>query len=60
MAPPPKVEAPALEDLHRMHRDAHEKLTQYINSATEESLQETASWGGHGLKPQDAYTDYAA
>jgi uncharacterized damage-inducible protein DinB len=45
MAPPPKVEAPRLEDLQQMHQVTHQKLTQYIESANEEVLQQTRTLG---------------
>jgi uncharacterized damage-inducible protein DinB len=45
MAPPVKVEAPGLEELLRMHHAAHQKLAQYIDSANEESLQQTRTLG---------------
>jgi len=45
MAPPAKVAAPAIEELQRMHRDAHQKLEQYIGSASEEALQQTRRLG---------------
>ncbi|SRR6266700_1591420 len=45
MAPPAKIEAPELEDMQRMHHDAHQKLMQYIDSANEESLRKTRTLG---------------
>jgi uncharacterized damage-inducible protein DinB len=45
MAPPPKMEAPKLEDLERLHQHAHQQLTQYIASASEERLEQTRTLG---------------
>jgi uncharacterized damage-inducible protein DinB len=44
-APPAKIAAPTMEDLQRMHQDAHRKLAQYIGSANEEALQQTRKLG---------------
>src|SRR6476661_4520573 len=41
MAPPAKIAIPTMEDLQRMHRESHQKLTQYIDSANEDALQQT-------------------
>ena len=45
MRPPAKTEAPGLDDLDRMHQDALQKLTKYIESASEERLQRTRTLG---------------
>ena len=34
-----------MEDLQRMHQDAHRKLAQYISSASEDALQQTRKLG---------------
>lgn len=44
-ARPPKLESPSLESLERMHREAHEKLGQYIASASEEGLRQKRTLG---------------
>jgi uncharacterized damage-inducible protein DinB len=45
MAPPAKIDAPGLEELQRTHHAAHQKLRQYIDSANEETLQQTRTLG---------------
>jgi uncharacterized damage-inducible protein DinB len=45
MAPPAKIAIPTMEDLQRMHRESHQKLTQYIDSANEDALQQTRKLG---------------
>lgn len=40
-----KPEAPALDDLRRMHRDAHQNLAKYIESASEAHLAEKQDLG---------------
>ena|ERR1700686_1568934 len=45
MAPPAKGDAPSLEELQRMHHAAHQKLRQCIDSANEETLQQTRTLG---------------
>ena len=45
MAPPPKMEAPALEDLARIHQETNQKLGQYIALASEERLEKTRTLG---------------
>ena len=45
MRPPAQTEARQLDDLRRMHQDAHQSLTQYIGSADEERLQKTRTLG---------------
>ncbi len=44
-APPPKLESPSLETLEQMHREAHEKLGQYITSASDQGLQQKRTLG---------------
>jgi uncharacterized damage-inducible protein DinB len=44
-APPAKIAIPTMEDLQRMHRESHQKLTQYIDSANEDALQQTRKLG---------------
>jgi uncharacterized damage-inducible protein DinB len=44
-APPPNLESPSLETMERMHREAHEKLSQYIGSTGEETLRQTRTLG---------------
>jgi uncharacterized damage-inducible protein DinB len=44
-ARPPKLESPSLETLEHMHRDAHQKLCQYIGSVNEETLRQTRKLG---------------
>lgn len=44
-APPPKMEAPKLEDLERMHQQTQQKLLQYVASANEEVLAKTRKLG---------------
>jgi uncharacterized damage-inducible protein DinB len=43
--PPQKLEAPDLETLARLHRGAHDKLAQYISSASDERLDQTRTLG---------------
>jgi len=45
MRPPAAVQALQLEDLQRMHQEAHENLTRYVGSADEERLQKTRTLG---------------
>ncbi len=45
MAPPAKIATPTMEDLERMHHDAHQKLARYIASANDEALQQTRKLG---------------
>lgn len=45
MARPQQIASPSLEELRRMHQDAHKKLNQYIGSASEEVLQRTRTLG---------------
>jgi uncharacterized damage-inducible protein DinB len=45
MAPPPKMEGPAVGELARIHRETHQKLEQYISSAGEERLEKTRTLG---------------
>src|ERR1043166_8369364 len=45
MRPPAQVQALQLDDLQRMHQEAHENLMQYIGSADEERLQKTRTLG---------------
>ena len=45
MAPPAKIATPTMEDFERMHQDAHQKLTRYIASANEQTLQQTRKLG---------------
>jgi uncharacterized damage-inducible protein DinB len=45
MRPPGQIEAQSLGDLERTHREAHGKLSQYIGSATEETLERTRTLG---------------
>lgn len=42
---PQQIASPSLEELQRMHQDAHKKLKQYIDSASEEALQRTRTLG---------------
>src|SRR5947209_10715638 len=42
---PAQVQALELNDLERMHQDAHHKLAQYIETADEETLQKTRRLG---------------
>jgi len=42
---PPNLESPSLETLQRMHREAHEKLSGYIASASEETLRQSRTMG---------------
>jgi len=44
-APPPKMDAPKLEDLERMHQQTYQKLLQYIASANEEVMEKTRTLG---------------
>jgi uncharacterized damage-inducible protein DinB len=45
MGRPAQMEARQIEDLERMHQEAHQKLAQYIASASEEMLQKTRTLG---------------
>jgi uncharacterized damage-inducible protein DinB len=45
MGRPAQMEARQIEDLERMHQEAHQKLAQYIASASEETLQKTRTLG---------------
>ncbi|MGC2698253.1 MAG: DinB family protein [Candidatus Angelobacter sp.] len=45
MAPPAKVDAPGLDELDRMHQEAHQKLAQYISSANDDTLEKTRTLG---------------
>lgn len=45
MAPPPKMEAPNLDDLGRLHQEAHQKLAGYIAAANDERLKKTRTLG---------------
>ena len=42
---PAQMASPSLEELRRMHQDAHKKLKQYIDSASEDALQRTRTLG---------------
>lgn len=42
---PQQIASPSLEEMRRMHQDAHQKLKQYIDSASEEMLQRTRAFG---------------
>jgi len=42
---PQQIASPSLEELRRMHQDAHNKLKQYIDSASEDALQQTRTLG---------------
>lgn len=42
---PQQIASPSLEEMRRMHQDAHQKLKQYIDSASEEMLQRTRTFG---------------
>jgi uncharacterized damage-inducible protein DinB len=42
---PAQMAGPPLEELQRMHQDAHTKLKQYIDSANEDMLQRTRTLG---------------
>lgn len=42
---PAQMEAKDLEELERMHREAHENLTRYIGSANEEQLEKMRTMG---------------
>jgi len=42
---PAQITGTSLEELRRMHQDAHKKLKQYIDSANEEMLQRTRTLG---------------
>lgn len=42
---PAQIASPALEDMRGMHQDAHKKLKQYIQSASEAMLQRTRTLG---------------
>ena len=44
-SPPQKLDSPALDDLRRLHEEAHRKLSQYSGSATEEELRQTQTMG---------------
>src|SRR5215467_7404503 len=44
-APPAKNEAPGLKDLEQLHKQALQKLQQYINSADDEKLEKTRTLG---------------
>src|ERR1041385_8079264 len=45
MRPPAQIQALEVEDLERMHQEAHENLTRYLGSAGEERLQKTRTLG---------------
>ena len=45
LRPPQKAEAPDLAGLARLHQDAHDKLTRYIRSATDEGLEQPRTLG---------------
>src|SRR5262249_26995117 len=42
---PAQMEAPGLDDLARLHQEAHQKLAQYIVSADEQRLEKTRTLG---------------
>src|SRR5579859_4971725 len=42
---PAPIEVKNFEDLERMHREAHQNLTQYIGSTSEEKLEKTRTLG---------------
>jgi uncharacterized damage-inducible protein DinB len=42
---PQQMASPSLEELQRMHEEAHKKLKHYIESASEEALQRTRTLG---------------
>jgi len=44
-ARPAQIASPSLEELQRMHQDAHKKFKQYIDSANEDTLQRTRTLG---------------
>ncbi|HKD82841.1 MAG TPA: DinB family protein [Candidatus Angelobacter sp.] len=45
MAAPPKMDAPSLDDLGRLHQEAHKKLAEYIAAANEERLEKARTVG---------------
>jgi len=45
MGRPAQIASPPLEELQRMHQDAYRKLKQYIESASEDTLQRTRTLG---------------
>jgi uncharacterized damage-inducible protein DinB len=42
---PPKMEAPQLDELARLHQEAHHKLEQYIGSASDQRLEKMRTLG---------------
>jgi uncharacterized damage-inducible protein DinB len=44
-ARPSQMEAKSLEDMERMHQEAHQNLAQYIGSTDEEKLEKTRTLG---------------
>lgn len=44
-SPRQKLESPSLDELRRLHEEAHEKLERYISSTTEELLRQTQTMG---------------
>lgn len=43
---PQKLESPAVDELRRIHQEAHQKLEQYVASASEESLRKAQTFAG--------------
>jgi uncharacterized damage-inducible protein DinB len=44
-SPPQKLEKATVEELERLHQDAHQRLGSYIASTTEDALRETRTFG---------------